>query len=118
MTCNQGKASLLLAGLCLNLLGAPFAFADLWTPAVNPTTVHVENDGSVALLYFQTSQAVVNPAGCPSSDGYSISDPVILNQTTAIVLASITSGQQVNVYVSSSACATNVRPLILTVQIL
>jgi hypothetical protein len=64
-----------------------------------------------------TAQAVLNPAACPSSDGYSVTEPVIANQALVIVLTAITSGQQIMLYVLSSICAVNGRPLVTTVQL-
>jgi hypothetical protein len=104
-------------GFSLYLATALPAWADQWTPLITPTAVHAEDFSGVLGIYINTVQAVINPANCPSSDGYSVTDPVITNQALAIILTAITSGQQIMLYVSSSACAGNGRPLVLTVQL-
>jgi hypothetical protein len=101
----------------LGLATAQPAWSDQWTTLITPTAVHAEDFSGVLGIYINTAQAVINPANCPSSDGYSVTDPVITNQALAIVLTAITSAQQIMLYVSSSTCAGNGRPLVLTVQL-
>jgi hypothetical protein len=102
--------------LCMMLATRP-AWSDQWTALLTPTAVHIEDDGGVPAVYINTVQAVINPAGCPSSDGYTVNDPLITSQSLAIVLTAMTSGQQIMLYISSSTCAVNGRPLATMVQL-
>lgn len=76
----------------------------------------MEDDGGKQVIYLQTSQPVFNPDNCVSTDGYELSDQVIVGSAYATILAAIASGQQIYVYVSSSACV-NGRPEVETIEI-
>lgn len=102
--------------LAFGVIVAKTAWCDQWYGAVTPVGAHVEDDSNMQVIYFQTTQAVFNPHACVATDGYELSDPVIVNAAYATILAAIASGQQVYVYVSSSACV-NGRPDAVLIEI-
>jgi hypothetical protein len=105
------------AGLLLGLGMAAGAWADQWVGPLAPTSVSAQNVGGIAMVYVNTTQAVQNPAGCTSPDGYFVADPVITNASLAVVEAAIIGGHNIEVYVSSTQC-TQSRPTVTIVQLI
>lgn len=104
-----------LVGLGTLCILAP-ALADQWVgPPLTPTAVQSALNGGSYGVAVSTSQAVVNPAGCSSTDQYVTTDPQLTNQVLAIVLSAIATGTAIEIFVSSSQCAWG-RPEILGVQ--
>lgn len=85
-------------------MAANRAWCDQWSGAVTPVGAHMEDDGGKQVIYLPTAQPVFNPFNCGSTDGYEMSDQVAVNATYATILAAMASGQQIYVYVSSTAC--------------
>ena len=91
--------------------------ADQWSTGFTRTSVHAEDDSGSILIYIQAS-TVINPAGCGLTDGYAVTDSLLMNEALATALAGLASGQQIGVYVSSSTCASDGRPLAKIVELL
>lgn len=85
------------------------AWCDQWSGYLTPVGAHVEDDNNTPYFFVMTAQAILNPANCPSTDGYEASDQVIMSSMLATVLAAMGSGQQISIFVSSSHCV-NGRP--------
>lgn len=93
------------------------AMADQWSAQLTLSSAAVEDNNGTPLLFVTTSQAVVNPANCASPDGYVMTDSAIVNKALAAALTAIASGAPVAVYVSSSQCASDGRPLMENIQV-
>lgn len=97
------------------------ARADGWSGSVNLNAVQPFDSGGSSggslNLYLDTTQAVYNPGGCSSTNGYEVVDPVVVNQVLAVALSAITTGTEVELYVSSSIC-TGGRPTVTAILIL
>ena len=100
-----------LAALCW-VAGLAPALADTWTSAVTPTHVQSQDVGGTLVIYIATSQTVVNPASCADTDEYGTNDTVVTHEVLAEALAALSSGEQIQLYLSSSQCVGN-RPMIL-----
>jgi hypothetical protein len=92
------------------------AWCDQWTSALTPTSAQAANYNGALSVYVTTTQAVVNPANCPATDGWVAIDPVFSKEALAMALTAIVAGHQVQIYVSSTQCAQN-RPMILDFQV-
>ncbi len=101
-----------LGALLMGCLAAGPAWCDQWTLALTPTTASAQSFNNALEVYVTTSQAVVNPANCPSVDGYVAIDPLISKEALAIAMTAITAGRQIQIYLSSTQCAQN-RPMVL-----
>lgn len=101
----------------LTCLHARDAWCDQWTAALTPISASAQTYNGALLTYVTTSQAVVNPAGCPAGDGYITIDPAIVKESLAAALTAIAAGRQVQIYVSSTQCVQN-RPMIINFTML
>lgn len=97
------------------------AHADGWSSAVNLTGVSPQDDGGTLLLYLTTSQTVYDPAECTQSpSGYVVVDTVDADQILATALSAITSGAQIELYVTTTSQQNCIggRPVVTAIEIL
>jgi len=111
------KGSVSLAILLLTCCYTRDAWSDQWTATLTPTSASAQTFNGALLTYVTTSQAAVNPANCPSTDGYITIDPAIVKESLASALTAIAAGRQVQIYVSSTQCVQG-RPMILNFTML
>jgi hypothetical protein len=105
-----------LLGLCLALRCAP-ALADTWTSPLTPTHVQSQDVNGVLTVYISTSQSVINPGSCQDTDEYGTNDAAITNAVLAEALSALTTGSQIQLYISNTQC-TGYRPAILGIVLL
>src|SRR5580700_10280463 len=77
-----------------------WVWADQWVSPVTPTQA-ISGDSGGIYIEIVTAETVVNPANCPSADGYIVHDPALVNSALAITSAALIAGQQLRVLVAS-----------------
>lgn len=102
------------------LVSAVQTRADVWTGGVSLTAIEPEDVGGTPLLLLTPSAAMINPAGCGSTDFYVVADPVLINQLTAIAIAAISTTAQVNIEITTTTSNNCVdgRPTVATMTLL
>jgi hypothetical protein len=107
---------LMVGVLAVVSLGIRDAEADQWQFGVTPISAAVQNFNGQLMVTISSAQAVVNPANCPSTDIYVITDPVITSASLATVLAAIGEGHQIGVYLPGTLCTAG-RPTVTAVEL-
>jgi hypothetical protein len=113
---SSRRKLVLVAATLAAVLNLPIgAWADQWVSPVTSTQV-IGGDAGGLYIQIITAEVVVNPANCPSPDGYVVHDPALVNSAEAIALAALMAGHQLRIYVVSSGCDPQTgRPLAMSV---
>lgn len=104
-----------LSILTFGLTSTP-SLADDWSSAFTPTQAHLQDVSGSLFIFVGSNQSILNPANCTDADQYGTNDSVITNQVLATALSALASGYQLEVDVSTSACADD-RPEIVGLEI-
>ncbi|WP_454830404.1 hypothetical protein [Pseudoxanthomonas wuyuanensis] len=106
---------LLIAGTLLSCGISTTAALAAQTGSV--TIKRIRTGWAADIFAIETSEAVINPADCPTPDGYiSNSNHPGYNTYYAITLMAFSSGKPVNVIVSDTECSSG-RPKIIGVYV-
>ena len=102
-------------GFSLRTVAGP----DGWVYGLTPSSVYTaDNRGPYDGIY--TTQAISNPASCPSEDFYVYRDatsPGSVNAALTIALSALATQKSIRIYVTSECDAATGRPLITAIGI-
>lgn len=102
--------------IMITLLLFPLIAAAAWTPITKVKRIHLSDPSGV--LYVETVDAIINPAGCETPDMYAINlNSPIKNELYSAIMSASMAGKRVRFNIHDSLCQVR-RPVIQNMDLL